>query len=81
MSTRAQPGRPRRLGRGLKIEEKSANSQISKSPHTQKSGQPRVTSLDFVQVFGHLIRAFAQLMIPGGFVFLTQIQPCANVAA
>jgi MYXO-CTERM domain-containing protein len=43
MSTWAQPGRLRRPGRGLKTEEKSANSQLSKPPHTQKSGHPRDT--------------------------------------
>jgi hypothetical protein len=31
----AQPGRLRRPGRGLKTEEKSANSQFIKPPHTQ----------------------------------------------
>jgi transposase len=40
MSTWAQPGRLRRPGRGLKTEKKSANSQFSKPPHTQKSGHP-----------------------------------------
>ena len=40
MSTWAQPGRLRRPGRGLKTEEKSANSQFSKPPHTQNFGHP-----------------------------------------
>ena len=44
MSTWAQPGRLRRPGRGLKTVEKSANSQFSKPPHTQKFGQPRRTT-------------------------------------
>jgi len=41
MSTWAQPGRLRRPGRGLKTEEKSANSQFSKTPLTQNFGHPR----------------------------------------
>ena len=36
----AQPGRLRRPGRGLKTEEKSANSQFTQPPHTQKFGHP-----------------------------------------
>ena len=40
MSTWAQPGRLRRPGRGLKTVEKSANSQFSNPPHTQKFGHP-----------------------------------------
>ena len=42
MSTWAQPGRLRRPGRGLKTVNKSANSQFSKPPHTQKFGHPHV---------------------------------------
>ena len=41
MSTRVQPGRLRRPGRGLKTVEKSANSHFSKPPHTQNFGHPR----------------------------------------
>ena len=49
MSTWDQPKRLRRPGRGLKIEEESANiqypisnCQFSKSPHTQKFGQAHI---------------------------------------
>lgn len=51
MNTWAQPGRLRRPGRGLKTEKKSANSQFSRPPHTQKSGRPRLVRRD-VRGFG-----------------------------
>ena len=47
MSTWAQPGRLRRPGRGLKTEEKSANSQFSKPPHTQNFVSVWRSHIDF----------------------------------